>query len=136
MHASLVKEVDLAAFKLCDIVVLWYDGWERSRGRYTPTAKWKDFSDAFLDHYLPFEVQDTLVDQFLSLLRQGSMTIRENGLRFDSLARYALSFVDTMWFVVGLAPDYVYSCTIASMQENVDTSQIQGLTHSLEEHRH
>ncbi|XP_070050237.1 uncharacterized protein [Nicotiana tomentosiformis] len=49
MHAMEKEAVELEAFQLRDIAILWYKGWERSRGHDAPPAIWENFSDAFLD---------------------------------------------------------------------------------------
>lgn len=140
MHASTTESVELAAFRLRDIAALWYEGWERSRGTNVPPATWDHFAEAFLDHYLPREIRVARVDQFLNL-RQGSMSVRDYGLRFDSLARYAPLIVGTMEdrlhrFIAGLAPEYLEACTIAALREDMDISRIQALAQNLEELRH
>ncbi|XP_070037094.1 uncharacterized protein [Nicotiana tomentosiformis] len=38
MHATEKEAVELAAFRLRDLSILWYEGWERSRGRDAPLA--------------------------------------------------------------------------------------------------
>nr|XP_016441064.1 PREDICTED: uncharacterized protein LOC107766740 [Nicotiana tabacum] len=75
MHASVTEAVELASFRLRDVVVLWYEAWERSRGPDAPPAEWEDFSEAFLAHYLPREVREARLDLFLSL-KQGDMSVR------------------------------------------------------------
>ncbi|XP_070023316.1 uncharacterized protein [Nicotiana sylvestris] len=74
MHATEKEAVELAAFRLRDIAILWYEGWERSRGRDTPPSIWENFSDAFLDQYLPREIRQARFDQFLTL-KQGNMSV-------------------------------------------------------------
>ena len=85
MYALATESVELAAFRLRDVAVLWYESWERTRGEDISLPTWDNFVEAFIDHYLPREIRDSRVDQFLNL-RQGSMSVREYGLRFDSLA--------------------------------------------------
>ncbi|KAH0739400.1 hypothetical protein KY290_038105 [Solanum tuberosum] len=103
--------------------------WERSRGKDTSLPTCDSFTEAFIDHSLPREIRDSRVDQFLNL-RQGGMSVREYGLRFDSLARYAPTFVDTMHdrvcrFMGGLDSDYIEVCSTAALNDNMDISRIQ-----------
>ncbi|WMV09365.1 hypothetical protein MTR67_002750 [Solanum verrucosum] len=126
MHASATESVELAAFRLRDVAVLWYEIWERSKGKDASLPTWDSFTEAFIDHYLPREIRDGRVDQFLNL-RQGSMSVQEYGLRFDSLARYAPVFVDTMHdrvrrFVEGLDLHYIDACSTAALTDNMDIS--------------
>ncbi|XP_070039527.1 uncharacterized protein [Nicotiana tomentosiformis] len=53
MHAAEKEVVKPAAFRLRDIAVLWYEGWERSRGRGAPLVIQENFQNAFLDQYAP-----------------------------------------------------------------------------------
>ncbi|XP_070018362.1 uncharacterized protein [Nicotiana sylvestris] len=85
MHASDTEAVELASYRLRDLVVLWYDSWERSRGPNAPPAVWKDFFEAFLRHYLPVEIRRARDNKFLNV-RQGNMSVREYSMQFDSLA--------------------------------------------------
>nr|XP_009775774.1 PREDICTED: uncharacterized protein LOC104225626 [Nicotiana sylvestris] len=128
MHATDKKTVELAAFRLRDIAILWYEGWERSRECNASPANWENFSDAFLYQYLPREIQQTRVDQFLSL-KQGNMSVQEYSLHFDSLARYAPSIVSTMRdrihrFIAGLAPELTEACATATLQNSMDIFRI------------
>ncbi|XP_070056433.1 uncharacterized protein [Nicotiana tomentosiformis] len=136
MHATEKEEVELAVFRLRDIAILWYEGWERSRGRYASPAIWENFSDAFLDQYLSREIRQARFDQFLAL-KQGNMSVREYSLRFESLARYALSIVATMQdiihrFIAGLAPELTETCATAALQDSMDISQIQAFAQNIE----
>ena len=140
MHASAIESVELTAFRLLDVVVLWYESWERSRGEDISLPTWDNFAEAFIDHYLPREIRDGRVDQFLNL-RQGGMSVQEYGLRFDSLARYAPAFVDTMHdrvrrFVGGLDSDYIKACSTATLNDNMDISRIQAFAQGIEDRRH
>ncbi|XP_019253902.1 PREDICTED: uncharacterized protein LOC109232595 [Nicotiana attenuata] len=76
IHASVTEAVELASFRLRDVAFLWYEAWERSRGPDAPPAEWEDFSEAFLAHYLPREVQEAHLDQFLCP-KQGDMSVRD-----------------------------------------------------------
>jgi len=69
------------------------------------------------------------------------MSVREYGLIFDSLARYAPAFVDTMHHRVGRSvggfdSDYIDACSTATLNDNMDISQIQAFAQGIEDHRH
>ncbi|KAH0713639.1 hypothetical protein KY289_009598 [Solanum tuberosum] len=64
MRASATKSVELVAFQLCDVAVLWYESWEKSRGKDTSLPTWYSFAEAFIDHYLPREIRDDRMDQY------------------------------------------------------------------------
>ncbi|XP_070005009.1 uncharacterized protein [Nicotiana sylvestris] len=140
MHATEKEAVELAAFRLRDIAILWYEGWERSRGCDAPPAIWENFPDALLDHYLPREIRQARLDQFLAL-KQGNMSVREYSLHFDSLAKYAPSIVATMqdrihMFIEGLAPELTDACATAALQDSMDISRIQAFAQNIERGRH
>ncbi|XP_070039520.1 uncharacterized protein [Nicotiana tomentosiformis] len=59
--------------------------WEISNGPNSPPVVWKEFSEAFLHHYLLVEIRRARVDKFL-IFRQGNMSVREYSMHFDSLA--------------------------------------------------
>uniref|UniRef100_A0A1S4CA19 CCHC-type domain-containing protein n=1 Tax=Nicotiana tabacum TaxID=4097 RepID=A0A1S4CA19_TOBAC len=96
MHASITEAVELASFRLRDVVVLWYEAWERSRGPDAPPAEWEDFSEAFLAHYFPQEVREARLDQFLNL-KQGDMSVKDYSHKFNSLARLSLRLQRTFF---------------------------------------
>ncbi|XP_070045729.1 uncharacterized protein [Nicotiana tomentosiformis] len=113
------EAVELAAFRLRDITILWYEGWERSRGCDAPPTIWGKNSDAFLDQYLPRVIPQARVEQFLAL-KQGNMSVREYSLCFDSLVRYAPSIVATMrdrihTFIAELSPELTEACATAAL---------------------
>ncbi|KAH0645082.1 hypothetical protein KY284_032966 [Solanum tuberosum] len=69
------------------------------------------------------------------------MSVRKYELRFDSLARYAPAFVDTMHnrvhrFVGGLDSDYIDVCSTAALNDNIDISRIQAFAQGIEDCRH
>lgn len=44
MHVMEIEVVDLESNRLRDVVVIYYDGWERSRGLNAPLAVWENFA--------------------------------------------------------------------------------------------
>ena len=56
MHVSGKEALDLAAYRLNGVAILWHEVWKQSRGMDTPSSTWKEFKKAFLDHYLPLEI--------------------------------------------------------------------------------
>ncbi|XP_049410576.1 uncharacterized protein LOC125873759 [Solanum stenotomum] len=95
MHVSGKEALKLAAYGLKGVAIFWYDAWKQFRGTDAPSATWKEFKKAFLDHYLPLDILEARADQFLNLY-QGSMSVREYSLKFNSLAKYARNVVANM----------------------------------------
>ncbi|KAH0633816.1 hypothetical protein KY284_036602 [Solanum tuberosum] len=105
MHASVTEIVELASFLLRDVAILWYEEWERSRGPDASPAEWEDFFEAFLAHYLPQEVREAHLDQFINL-KQGAMSVRDYSHR---------------------------DCRVASLSDDVDISRIHAFAQTIED---
>lgn len=67
MHASEIETVELATYQLNDFVVTWYATWEDSRGSNAPLALWKEFTKAFVDHFLPTEIIEAKAIKFVAV---------------------------------------------------------------------
>lgn len=55
----------------------------------TPQAKWNEFADAFIDHFLPTKIRAARAVEFENLM-QGSMNVWDYHMKFVELLRYAL----------------------------------------------
>ena len=139
MHVSGKEAVELATYRLKGVAILWYEAWKQSRGTDAPSAIWKEFKKAFLDHYLPLEIREARADQFLNL-HQGNMSVREYSLQFNSLSRYAPNVVATMEdrvhrYVDRLDSYLVRDCTIASLNKDMDIARMQAFAQKLEDQK-
>ena len=56
MHVSGKEALELAAYRLKGVAILWNEDWKISKGTNRLSAMWKEFKKAFLDHYLPLEI--------------------------------------------------------------------------------
>nr|XP_009798990.1 PREDICTED: uncharacterized protein LOC104245120 [Nicotiana sylvestris] len=88
-------------------------------------------------HYLPREVREARLDQFLSL-KQGDMSVRDYIHKFNSLARSAPDIVRTMrarvhHYVDGLGDHLIRDCRVASLSDDVDNSCIQAFAQTTED---
>ncbi|XP_059290705.1 uncharacterized protein LOC132044233 [Lycium ferocissimum] len=120
MRASATESVELASYRLQGIAINWFQSWKLSRGRDAPPPTWQKFSDAFLRHHMPPEPRRARVDRFLHL-QQGSMSVREYSVEFNSLARYAPSRCADMedrihHYVRGLEPELREACMALAMR--------------------
>ncbi|XP_049351896.1 uncharacterized protein LOC125816341 [Solanum verrucosum] len=139
MHVSGKEALELAVYRLKGVAILWYEAWKQSRGTDAPSAIWKEFKKAFLDHYLPLEIREARADQFLNL-HQGSMSVREYSLKFNSLDRYASNLVATMGdkvhpYMDRLDSYLVRDCTISSLNKDMDIARMQAFAQNLEDQR-
>ncbi|XP_049374045.1 uncharacterized protein LOC125839117 [Solanum verrucosum] len=105
---------------------------KQSRGTNAPSATWKEFKMAFLDHYLPLEIRESRAYQCLNL-HQGSMSVREYSLKFDSLVRYERERVHR--YVDRLYSYLVRDCTIVSLNKVMDIARMQTFAQKLEDQR-
>ncbi|KAK8930903.1 hypothetical protein KSP39_PZI016199 [Platanthera zijinensis] len=60
-------------------------------GRVYTDISWNEFSEAFLEHFIPSAARDGLEERFLQL-KQGSMSVTEYQQEFQHLARFADSY--------------------------------------------
>lgn len=137
ISASETESVELASYQLHDVVANWYESWMLSRGEGSPPAIWGKFIEAFLAYFLPLEVRRAKVNRFL-LLKQRGRPVREYSLEFDSLARYAPTYVANMTdrmhrYMVGLDQYYVESCLVMAAQTIMDIARIQAHTQGMKD---
>ena len=66
MHISETEAVELASYQLKDVAIAWYEMWVDSRGPNAPPAVWQEFSQAFIKHFLPQELREAKVEEFLN----------------------------------------------------------------------
>lgn len=75
MRVSEIDAVELASYQLKAVAIAWYEMWEASRGQNAFPEVWTDFSKTFLDHFLPLELREARVDEFLNL-KQRDVSVR------------------------------------------------------------
>ncbi|XP_070057603.1 uncharacterized protein [Nicotiana tomentosiformis] len=69
--------------------------WEESREKGSPPVRWSEFTDAFIDHFLPAETKAARAAVFESL-KQRSMNVCEYHMEFGRLPKYAIHMLPTM----------------------------------------
>ncbi|XP_070004699.1 uncharacterized protein [Nicotiana sylvestris] len=104
--------------------------WEDSRGEERPPARWDEFVDAFMDHFLPAETMAARATKF-EVLKQGSMSVWEYHIEFVILSKYAPQLVSTMGdrvrqFVQGLSPLVVNEAATAALHSDMNYGKIVG----------
>ncbi|XP_075076654.1 uncharacterized protein LOC142163281 [Nicotiana tabacum] len=128
MHATDTEAAELAAYQLKYVANVWYETWEESRGEDADPATWKDFADAFLEHFLPIEVMEAKALEF-QRLRQNDMSVNEYYLKFVSLAKYVPEMVREMRarvrrFVLGLSDDLFADANIAAQNNDMTITKM------------
>ncbi|WMV38186.1 hypothetical protein MTR67_031571 [Solanum verrucosum] len=69
--------------------------WKKGRAEEAPPASWACFEEAFLGRFIPRELKEAKVWEFLTL-KQDSLSVHEYNLKFTQLSPYALKIVADM----------------------------------------
>ncbi|XP_070034751.1 uncharacterized protein [Nicotiana tomentosiformis] len=72
-----------------------FELWEESREEGSPPARWGEFADGFIDHFLPAETKASRAAEFENL-RHGSLSVWDYHMRFAYLSKYAICMLPTM----------------------------------------
>nr|XP_009796651.1 PREDICTED: uncharacterized protein LOC104243196 [Nicotiana sylvestris] len=128
MHATDIEAAELAMYQLKDVANTWYETWEESRGEDADPATWKEFADAFLEHFLPIEVLKAKALEF-ERLRQNDMSVNEYYLKFVYLAKYAPEMVRDIRagvrrFVLELSDDLFADANIAAHNNDMTITKM------------
>ncbi|XP_070043890.1 uncharacterized protein [Nicotiana tomentosiformis] len=92
MHATEVEGVELASYRLKGVAYSWFEMWEDSCEEGSPPARWSEFADAFIDHFLPAETKADHAVKF-ETLKQGSRNVWEYHMEFVRLSKYAVYMI-------------------------------------------
>ncbi|XP_070032211.1 uncharacterized protein [Nicotiana tomentosiformis] len=108
MRATEIEAVELASYLLKEVAYSWFELWEESREEGIPPAKWSEFADAFMDHFLPVETKASHAAEFENLI-QGRKSGWEYHIEFTHLSKHAIHMMPTVEarvrrFVQGLSP--------------------------------
>ncbi|XP_070002983.1 uncharacterized protein [Nicotiana sylvestris] len=136
MKATEMEGVELALYRLRGETYLWFEMWEDSRGEERPPARWDEFVDTFMDHFLPAETMTACATEF-EVLNQGSMSVWEYHMEFVRLSKYAPQLVLTMdarvrRFVQGLSPLVVNEASTAALHSDMNYGKIVGFAQATE----
>uniref|UniRef100_A0A1U7V8N6 Uncharacterized protein LOC104211283 n=2 Tax=Nicotiana sylvestris TaxID=4096 RepID=A0A1U7V8N6_NICSY len=136
MKDTKTKGVDLASYRLRGAAYSWFEMWEDSRGEGRPPARWDEFVDAFMDHFLPIETMAARATEF-EVLKKGSMSVWEYHMEFVRLSKYAPQLVSTMdarvrRFVQGLSPLVVNEAATVALHSYMNYGKIVGFAQTTE----
>ncbi|XP_033509098.2 uncharacterized protein [Nicotiana tomentosiformis] len=101
------EAVELAAYKLRDVVSAWFEMWEKERDEDDGPHTLEEFEEAFIANFIPGEDRKANATEFQKL-KQGNKSVQEYYMKFISLAKHAPHMVKTekaniRKFVDGLA---------------------------------
>jgi hypothetical protein len=89
------RAVTLTSFRLeGKVAVNWYESKRGERAVSSRPMAWKDFSEMFLEHFLPESVREARSYKFEKLV-QSDLTVTENEVEFTWLSRFAGYLVPT-----------------------------------------
>ncbi|XP_070034801.1 uncharacterized protein [Nicotiana tomentosiformis] len=119
MRAMETEAVKLTSYRLKEVAYSWFELWEESREEGSPPARWSEFTDAFIDNFLPAETKAARAAEFESL-RQGSLSVWEYHMKFAHLSKYVIYMSPIMearvhQFVQGLSPLVINEVAAAAL---------------------
>ncbi|XP_070005066.1 uncharacterized protein [Nicotiana sylvestris] len=95
MRATETEGVELATYRLKGVAYSWFELWEDSRQEGSPPARWSEFVDALIDHFVHAETRVAHATEFENL-KQGSRSVWEYHMEFARLSKYAIHMLPTM----------------------------------------
>ncbi|XP_070039739.1 uncharacterized protein [Nicotiana tomentosiformis] len=139
MHAIETYGVELASYRLKGVAYSWFELWEESREEGSSPVRWGEFTDAFMDHFLPAETKAAHAAEFKSL-KQGSMNVWEYHIEFAHLSKYAIHTLPTMearvrWFVQGLSPLVMNEASTTALNSDMNYGKMVAFSQATETHK-
>ncbi|XP_070056992.1 uncharacterized protein [Nicotiana tomentosiformis] len=124
MRATETEGVELATYRLKGVAYSWYELWEDSREEASPPARWSEFADAFMDHFLPAKTREARAAEFENL-KQGSRSVWEYHMEFARLSKYAIFMLPTMearvhQFVQGPSPLVINEAATTALNSDIN----------------
>ncbi|XP_070003088.1 uncharacterized protein [Nicotiana sylvestris] len=124
MRTTEIEGVELDTYRLKGVAYSWFELWEDSREEGHPPARWSEFVDAFIDHFLPVETRAAHAAEFENL-RQGNRSVWECHMEFARLSKYAIHMLPTMearvrWFVQGLNSLTINEASMAALNSDMN----------------
>jgi len=74
MRVTEMDVVELSSYRLKVVAYFLFELWEESREKGSPSPRWSEFVDAFIDHFLPTETKAAHATKFKNL-KQGSLSV-------------------------------------------------------------
>ncbi|XP_070004631.1 uncharacterized protein [Nicotiana sylvestris] len=136
MRATETEGVELAAYRLKGVAYSWFELWEDSREEGHPPARWSEFPDAFIDHFLSAETRAARSAEFENL-RQGNRSVWEYHMEFARLTKYAIYMLPTMEakvhrFVQGLNYLTINESSTAALNSDMNFGKMVAFAQAIE----
>ncbi|XP_070045607.1 uncharacterized protein [Nicotiana tomentosiformis] len=81
--------VDFVMFQMTGSAKRWWKDHVRTKPASSPPHTWDQFSQLFMEKFIPFTLRDEYLKKF-ERLQQGSMTVTQYETRFVDLARHSV----------------------------------------------
>ncbi|XP_070036696.1 uncharacterized protein [Nicotiana tomentosiformis] len=136
MRATETEGVELASYRLKGVAYSWFEMWEDSREEGIPPARWSEFADAFIDHFLPAETKADRAVEF-ETLKQGSRSVWEYHIEFVRLSKYVVHMMSTVEarvrrFVQGLSPLVINEAATAALNFDMNYGRMVAFAQATE----
>ncbi|XP_070046950.1 uncharacterized protein [Nicotiana tomentosiformis] len=136
MRATEVERVELASYHLKGVAYSWFEMWEDSREEESPPARWSEFANAFIDHFLHAETKEDCAVEF-ETLKQGSRNVWEYHMEFVRLSKYAILMMPTMEvrvrrFVQGLSPLVINEAATTALNSDMNYGRMVSFAQATE----
>ncbi|XP_070032271.1 uncharacterized protein [Nicotiana tomentosiformis] len=110
--------------------------WENSHEKGSPPARWSEFTDAFIDQFLPTKTKVARAVEF-ETLKQGSKNVWEYYIEFVCLSKYDVHMMPTMEarvrrFVQGLSPLVINEAATAAVNYDMNYGKMVAFAQATE----
>ncbi|XP_070030797.1 uncharacterized protein [Nicotiana sylvestris] len=134
MRATKTEGVELASYRLKGVAYSRFELWEDSREEGNPPARWSEFGDAFIDHFLPAETRAARAAEFENL-NQGSRSVWEYHIELARLSMYAIHMLPIMearvrQFVQGLNPLTINEASKIAFNSDMNYGKMVAFAHA------
>ncbi|XP_070032781.1 uncharacterized protein [Nicotiana tomentosiformis] len=124
IRATETEGVEVASYHMKGVAYSWFEMWEDSHEEGSPPARWSQFADAFIDHFLPAETKTARAVEF-EMLKQGSKNVWEYHMEFVHLPKYDVHMMPTIEarvrrFVQGLSPLVINEATTTALNSDMN----------------
>ncbi|XP_070050703.1 uncharacterized protein [Nicotiana tomentosiformis] len=124
MRSNETEVVELASYCLKELAYSWFE----SREEGSPPARWGEFADAFIYHFLHTDTKAAHAAEFENL-RRGSPSVWDYHMRFAYLSNYAIYILPTMEarvrrFVQGLSTLVINEAATTALNSDMNYGKL------------